>query len=88
MTDVSSNANPTNLPPQTRKRVSNGTDDFKLLQDDEQTELTSDTPAATAATNSSPFGYSEAQANAILTNLREIRQALIDVGIVKDATAN
>jgi hypothetical protein len=31
------------------------------------------TPAATAATSSTPFGYSEAQANAILTNVRELR---------------
>lgn len=31
------------------------------------------TPAATAATSSTPFGYTEAQANAILTNLRELR---------------
>lgn len=31
------------------------------------------TPAATAATNSSPYGFTEAQANAILTNVRELR---------------
>lgn len=31
------------------------------------------TPAATAATSTTPFGFSEAQANAILTNVRELR---------------
>lgn len=39
--------------------------------------------AATAATNSSPYGYSEAQANAIVTLLNEIRAALIEKGIIK-----
>jgi hypothetical protein len=37
------------------------------------TAFTVATPAATAATSSTPFGYSEAQANAILTNVRELR---------------
>ncbi len=39
--------------------------------------------AATAATSSTPFGYAEAQANAIVTLLNEIRAALIAVGIIK-----
>lgn len=39
--------------------------------------------AATAATNSSPYGYSEAQANAIVTLLNEIRAALVEKGIIK-----
>jgi hypothetical protein len=37
------------------------------------TAFTVATPAATAATSTTPFGYTEAQANAILTNLRELR---------------
>lgn len=37
------------------------------------TAFTVATPAATAATSSTPFGYSEAQANAILTTVRELR---------------
>jgi UDP-N-acetyl-D-mannosaminuronic acid transferase (WecB/TagA/CpsF family) len=39
--------------------------------------------AATAATSTTPFGYAEAQANAIVTLLNEIRAALIAVGIIK-----
>ena len=46
--------------------------------------LTVATPAATAATSSTPFGYSEAQANAILTNVREMRAALISHGLIAD----
>lgn len=38
------------------------------------------TPAATAATSTTPFGYSEAQANAILTNLREMRAFMVAQG--------
>ena len=41
--------------------------------------------AATAATSSTPFGYAEAQANAIVTLLNEIRAALVAVGIIKGA---
>lgn len=41
--------------------------------------------AATAATSSTPFGYSEAQANAIVTLLNEIRAALVEKGIIKGA---
>lgn len=37
------------------------------------TAFTVATPAATAATNSAPYGYSQAQADAILTNVRELR---------------
>lgn len=37
----------------------------------------------TAATNSTPYGYSEAQANAIVTLLNEIRAALVEKGIIK-----
>lgn len=41
--------------------------------------------AATAATDTTPFGYSEAQANAIVTLLNEIRAALVAKGIIKGA---
>jgi hypothetical protein len=39
--------------------------------------------AATAATNSTPYGYSQAQADGIVTLLNEIRAALVAVGIIK-----
>lgn len=38
------------------------------------------TPAATAATNSSPYGFTEAQANAILTFVREQRAWMVAQG--------
>lgn len=38
---------------------------------------------ATAATNSSPYGFAEAQANGIVTLLNEIRAALVEKGIIK-----
>lgn len=41
--------------------------------------------ATTAATSTTPFGYAEAQANAIVTLLNEIRAALVAVGIIKGA---
>ena len=40
---------------------------------------------ATGATDSSPFGYSEAQANAIVTLVNELRAALVEKGIIKGA---
>lgn len=39
-------------------------------------------PAATAATNSSPYGYSQAQADAILTAVRSIITVLEEKGII------
>lgn len=39
-------------------------------------------PAATAATNSSPYGFSEAQANAIVTALNAVVDALAAKGII------
>lgn len=39
-------------------------------------------PAATAATNSTPFGYSEAQANAILVWVRALDAELKAKGII------
>jgi hypothetical protein len=41
--------------------------------------------ATTAATSTSPFGFAEAQANAIVTLLNEIRAALVEKGIIKGA---
>lgn len=41
--------------------------------------------AATAATSTTPFGYSEAQANAIVTLLNEIRATLVEKGLMKGA---
>jgi hypothetical protein len=37
----------------------------------------------TAPTNSSPYGYSQAQATAILTLLNEIRTTLVGLGLMK-----
>jgi hypothetical protein len=39
----------------------------------------------TAATSTTPFGYSEAQANAIVTLVNELRASLVAVGIIKGA---
>ena len=39
-------------------------------------------PAATAATSSTPFGYSETQANAIVTWIRAVDTVLKDKGII------
>lgn len=44
--------------------------------------FTGATPADTAATNSTPYGYSQAQANALVANVREMRAALIAAGIM------
>ena len=41
--------------------------------------------ATTAATSSSPFGFAEAQANAIVTLVNELRAALVAFGIIKGA---
>lgn len=37
----------------------------------------------TAPTNSTPYGYTQAQATAIITLLNEIRAALVEKGIMK-----
>lgn len=39
-------------------------------------------PAATAATNSSPYGYTQAQADALIVAVRAICTALHNAGIV------
>lgn len=39
--------------------------------------------ATTAATNSTPYGFSEVQANGIVTLLNEIRATLVEKGLMK-----
>jgi hypothetical protein len=39
----------------------------------------------TAPTNSTPYGFTQAQATAILTLLNELRAALVEKGIIKGA---
>jgi hypothetical protein len=39
-------------------------------------------PGATAATSSTPFGYSEAQANAIVTWIRAVDAHLKELGLI------
>ena len=46
------------------------------------TAFTGATPAATAATSTTPFGFSEAQANALVENVREMRAVLIAQGLM------
>lgn len=38
---------------------------------------------ATAATSTTPFGYSEAQANEIVTNLNLVLAALREAGVIR-----
>jgi len=42
------------------------------------------TVVTTAATSTTPFGYSEAQANAIVTALNAIIEVLRDKGIIQE----
>lgn len=46
--------------------------------------FTGATPAATAATNVSPYGFSQAQADALLATVREMRTQLIAAGIMEN----
>ena len=41
--------------------------------------------AVTAATNVTPFGYSQAQADALVTLVNALRTALVNAGIIKGA---
>ena len=41
--------------------------------------------ATTGATNSTPFGYTEAQANAIVALVNEMRSVLVNLGLMKGA---
>jgi hypothetical protein len=38
---------------------------------------------ATAPTNASPYGFSEAQATAVITLLNEVRATLVSLGLMK-----
>jgi hypothetical protein len=81
--------NPTNKTALDAKTFDNGAPVADILQPGNRVELTVDTPANTAATNTTPFGFSTAaQANALVANVREIRAALIAVGILKDNVPN
>lgn len=42
-------------------------------------------PAATAATNSTPYGYSQVQADAIVTWIRAVDTALKEKGLIASA---
>lgn len=42
-------------------------------------------PAATAATNSTPYGYSQAQADAIVTWIRAVDEKLKALGLIASA---
>lgn len=42
-------------------------------------------PASTAATNSTPYGYSQAQADAIVTWIRAVDAALKEKGLIASA---
>jgi hypothetical protein len=53
-----------------------------LVGETAATAFTVAAPATTAATNSTPYGYSQAQADAIKTNVIEMRAALIAKGIM------
>lgn len=38
--------------------------------------------ATTAATNTTPYGYTQAQANAIIALVNDLRQVLVNAGLV------
>lgn len=44
------------------------------------TAFSSATPASTAATNSSPYGFTQAQADAIIANVRDMRAFMVSMG--------
>lgn len=89
MVDVTAIANPSNLDEITGKTFDDGTDVSAMLHPDNQIELTNNSPIATAATNSSPFGFATGdQADDLIATVREIRAGLITLGLFKDGTAN
>ena len=80
--------NPSNLDAVTGKVLTSGTGELVFPPSD-RVELTNNAPITTAATNTTPFGFATAdQADDIVASLREIRAALITVGICIDSTAN
>lgn len=88
MGDVTTGANPSNLTAVTPKVVDPG-NLTKLLQPANQVELTNNAPIATAATNSTPYGFATAdQADDLIATVREIRAGLIALGLFKDTITN
>lgn len=45
----------------------------------------SDAVATTAATNSSPYGFTEAQANAIIALVNDLRQLTVNAGLCHES---
>jgi len=41
-------------------------------------------PAATAATNSTPYGYGQTQADAVVAWIRKVHDALVQKGIIEE----
>lgn len=56
---------------------------FNATPVDQPATLTA--PAATAATNSTPYGFSQAQADAIVTWIRAADTALKELGLIASA---
>lgn len=84
---MTTSPNPSNLDALTGKYADNGRD-LSLLQPANAYELTNNAPAATAATNSSPYGFAQDQADDLITTVIQLRAACIAAGICVDATAN
>lgn len=82
MTDVSAAANPSNLPSVTGPVEDMGVG-VKLLQPNNQAAYVAP-PASTAATNTSPYGFTtSAQADALVACVRAMSAAMIAAGLMK-----
>lgn len=75
--------NPTNLTALNAKVTGDNGAPFAALLQPKHQAANIAAVASTAATSTTPFGYAEAQANAIVTNINAIRTALINAGIMK-----
>lgn len=81
--------NPTNMDALDPKvTADNGGEFAAILQPEHQIELANNGPAATAATNSSPYGFAQDQADDLVTTVIAIRAGLIALGLFKDSTSN
>jgi hypothetical protein len=88
MTDVTANANPSNIAAVTGPVKDNG-EGGKVFLPANQVEFTNNGPIATALTSASPFGFATAdQGDDLVTTVNQIRAGLIALGLFKDATAN
>jgi hypothetical protein len=88
MVDVTDNANPSNLDAVTRGILDPG-NIVAILQEANRVELTNNSPIATATTTSTPYGFATAdQGDDLVACVREMRAALITLGLLKDGTAN